>query len=139
LMGASVPSPYRSDPARIIIADDHALVRDGLRLMLDGVPDILIVGEAASGQETVDLAHRLQPDLILLDLRMPGLDGIGVTRIIKQSRPAVQVLFLTMFENPDTRSAAREAGASGYLCKDVSMSELVTAIHQVLQGKVLFD
>ena len=103
------------DTVRVLIADDHPLFREGMRGRLDRVADIMVVGEAASGDEAVTMAHGLEPDIILMDIKMPGLNGIEATREIVRAIPHVGVLVLTMFEDDDSVFAAMRAGAKGYL------------------------
>ena len=131
----AVPRPL---PARLLIVDDHELARTSLRLLLSGEPDLVIVGEASNGQEAITLCHQLQPDLVLMNLRMPVMDGLTATRLICQAYPATKVLILTIAENPTYLIKAKQAGASGYLFKDSTLQELVSAIRQVLQGQLVF-
>src|SRR5439155_15942970 len=111
-------------PARILIADDHELARAGLRSMLEGERGIEIVGEAANGRRAVSLCHSLQPDLVLMDVRMPEMDGLAATQAIKRERPATSVIIVTMHENPDYLFEALKAGATGYILKDATQREL---------------
>lgn len=117
-----------------MIADDHDLARAGLRGLLEGEHGLQVVGEAADGREAVALCQRLQPDVVLMDLRMPGLDGLAATRAIKEQSPATSIVVVTMHENPDYLLGALKAGASGYVLKGASKREIVTAIRQVLRG-----
>src|SRR5215208_1247216 len=103
------------DTVRVLIAEDHPLFREGMRGRLDSVIDVEVVGEAASGDEAVELAQKLKPNVILMDIKMPGLNGIEATREILQTSPRVGVLVLTMFEDDDSVFAAMRAGARGYL------------------------
>src|SRR5215207_2113970 len=103
------------DTVRVLIADDHPLFREGMRGRLDRVA---VVGEAASGDEAVELAHKLEPHIILMDIKMPGLNGIEATREIQRASPQIGILVLTMFEDDDSVFAAMRAGAKGYLLKD---------------------
>ncbi|MFC7625861.1 response regulator [Microlunatus sp. GCM10028923] len=116
---------------RVLVADDHALVRQGIRGMLAAVDDIEIVAEAASGDEAVTLAHRLAPDVILMDLRMPGGDGVSAIRRLDGHR----VIVLTTYSDDADIRPAIEAGAVGYLLKDVSINELTAAIRAVAAGR----
>jgi NarL family two-component system response regulator LiaR len=120
---------------RVLIADDHPIVRRGLRDLLATEPDITVVGEASGGQEAVRLAAALLPDLVLMDLVMPGLDGIEATRQITAAHPGVRVLVLTSFATDDKVFPAIKAGATGYLMKDTGPDELVQAIRQVQRGE----
>lgn len=122
-------------PARLVIVDDHALVRAGLRSMLEAEPDLRIVGEAANGREAIQLCHRLQPDLVLMDLRMPIMDGVSATRAIKGEYPSTRVIILTIRDSSDYLGEAGEAGADAYLLKEVTHQEIASAIRQVLQGQ----
>ena len=106
--------------ARVIIADDHELARTGLRGMLTGEPDLEVVGEASTGQQAVSLCRRLRPDVALMDVRMPELDGLAATRIIKEESPATAVVMVTMHENPEYLLEALRAGAAGYVLKDAT-------------------
>jgi DNA-binding NarL/FixJ family response regulator len=115
-------------PIRVLIADDHQLVRDGLRGLLDALPDTEVVGEAASGDEAIALAAALQPDVILMDIKMPGVNGIAATREILVANPQIGVLILTMFDDDDSVFAAMRAGARGYLLKAASHEALLRAI-----------
>ena len=126
------------DTVRVLIADDHPLFREGMRGRLDRVADVAVVGEAASGDEAVELAHKLEPDVILMDIKMPGLNGIEATREIQQSSPQIGVLVLTMFEDDDSVFAAMRAGAKGYLLKDSGGEGVVHAIRAVASGEAVF-
>lgn len=121
--------------ARLIIADDHELSRAGLRSMLMDERGLEIVGEASNGREAVDLCRRLQPDLVLMDVRMPAMDGLEATRAVKQVSPLTSIIIVTMYENSDYLVAALRSGAAGYLLKDTSRRELLAAVRQVLQGE----
>ena len=116
---------------RLLIADDHALVRQGLRGMLEREPDIEIVGEAVNGREAVNLCRALDPNLILMDVRMPEMDGLEATRAIKHERPEVSVLMVTMHDNQDYVREAGKAGAAGYVLKDAPRDELIGAVRRV--------
>jgi DNA-binding NarL/FixJ family response regulator len=132
--------PARSDqPARLVIADDHELSRTGLRGMLASEAGLEVVGEATNGREAVVLTRRLRPDLVLMDLRMPELDGLAATRAIKEQCPRTSVIIVTMHENPDYLFEALKAGAAGYLLKDATRAEVVGAVWQVLGGETLLN
>src|SRR5256885_4233562 len=123
-------------PIRILIADDHEVVRQGLRVSLGVDPELEIVGEAADGAEAVRLAHRLRPDLVLMDLLMPELDGIAATQVIRRELPDTEVMALTsVLEDASVVDAVR-AGAIGYLLKDTRASELRRAIKAAAAGQV---
>jgi DNA-binding NarL/FixJ family response regulator len=126
------------DTVRVLIAEDHPLFREGMRGRLDRVADVAVVGEAASGDEAVELAHKLEPDVILMDIKMPGLNGIEATREIQQASPQIGVLVLTMFEDDDSVFAAMRAGAKGYLLKDSGGEGVVHAIRAVASGEAVF-
>ncbi len=120
---------------RLLIADDHTLVRSGLRSMLRREPDIEIVGEARNGREAVELCRSLRPDLVLMDVRMPEMDGLEATRAVKQEHPETGVLMVTMHENRDYMLEATKAGAAGYVLKDASRSELISAVRRVADAE----
>jgi NarL family two-component system response regulator LiaR len=122
-------------PIRVLIADDHAIVRKGIRALLSVKPDIEVVGEASDGAETVAQAQALCPDVILMDLVMPEMDGIEATRQIVGQQPGVRILVLTSFAADDKVFPAIKAGALGYLLKDSGPDDLVQAIHQVYRGE----
>jgi two-component system response regulator NreC len=119
---------------RILIADDHGVMRAGLRAVLEDEPTIEVVGEAATGEEAFHLANKLVPALVLLDIGMPGIDGIEVTRRLKQASPQIQVLILTVYEDESLLREAIKAGASGYIIKRAAEDELIAAIHAVSRG-----
>lgn len=129
----------KSHPARLVIVDDQEFIRDGVRAMLSGEPDFQVVGEAADGREAQELCRRVRPDLVLMDVRMPQMDGLAATRSIKQRFPEVSVLVLTMHENQDYLLEAIKAGAAGYVLKDAPQQELVTAMRKVLEGETTLN
>jgi NarL family two-component system response regulator LiaR len=122
-------------PIRVLIADDHAILRKGIRALLGTEPDIEVVGETGDGLETVAQAGAMRPDVILMDLVMPNMDGIEATRLITAEQPGVRILVLTSFAADDKVFPAIKAGALGYLLKDSGPAELVQAIHQVHRGQ----
>jgi len=122
----------------LLIADDHADFREGLRALLESVADLEVVGEAATGEEAVTLATRLQPDVVLMDINMPGLNGIEATRRILHTSPHISVLMLTMFEDDDSVFAAVRAGARGYVLKGALKAEILRAIEVVSSGEAIF-
>ncbi len=122
---------------RVLVADDQALVRAGFAMILDAQPDVEVVGEAADGHEAVALAARLRPDVVLMDIRMPGLDGIAATAEVTAAQPDVRVLVLTTFDLDDYVYDALHAGASGFLLKDVGRDDLVAAVRVVAGGEAL--
>ncbi len=120
---------------RVLIVDDHTLVRKGIRALLTEIPGLEVVGEAADGQEAIDQAFQLCPDVILMDLAMPRLDGIEATRQIKARQPESRILVMTSFATDDKVLPAIKAGALGYLLKESAPEELVQAIHQIRRGE----
>jgi DNA-binding NarL/FixJ family response regulator len=126
------------DEIRILIADDHPMVRDGLRMALLELPNAEVVGEAASGTEVIERAAALLPDVILMDLHMPGLSGVDATREIVRMSPHIAVLVLTMVDDRNTLFAAMRAGARGYLLKGADQDEIVAAVRAVARGEAVF-
>lgn len=122
-------------PIRLLIADDHPVVRAGLRSMLACEPMFEVVGEATTGHKVIALAESLRPDVILMDLRMAGLDGVAATAHLKKHQPEIAVLVLTTYDSEADIVRAIEAGATGYLLKDTPLDQLFAAIHTVAQGK----
>ena len=125
------------NPIRILIVDDHVLVRKGLVALLDVKPGVEVIGEASDGDEAVQLARELKPDVILLDLVMPNKDGITALKEIRQENEEVKVLILTSFTEESKMKAAIEAGANGFQVKDTTPAELITAIQVVYQGNFI--
>jgi DNA-binding NarL/FixJ family response regulator len=125
--------------ARLVIADDHELTRAGLRTMLIGQHGLELLAEAKNGREALELCRRLQPDLALIDVRMPDMDGLAACRSIKQEVPATNVILVTMHENPHYLLEALRAGASAYVLKDVTQRELLATIRRVLRGESVLD
>lgn len=121
--------------ARVLIADDHDLVRDGYHRMLDREPDLEVVGEASNGREAVELCRELCPDLVLMDVRMPKMDGLEATRKIKAELPPTSVLVVTTYDNPDYLLEAIGAGAAGYVLKDAPKKQLMNAVRRTLNGE----
>jgi DNA-binding NarL/FixJ family response regulator len=120
---------------RVLLADDHLVVRTGLRAMLDQVPDLEVVGEAGDGAEAVALTGSLRPDVVLMDLRMPGTDGVSATARLRELHPTISVLVLTTYDTDADILRAIEAGATGYLLKDVTRDELLGAIRSTAAGR----
>jgi len=125
-----------SDQIRLLLADDHAVVRSGLRMLLQAQPDMIIVGEAETGQEAIRRVAELSPDVVLMDIEMPGMNGIEATRRIKTDAPTAAVLALTMYEDDQYFFEMLRAGASGYVPKRAAPDELVSAIRAVSRGEV---
>jgi DNA-binding NarL/FixJ family response regulator len=123
---------------RIILIDDHQLVRDGIKALLTGIPDISIVGEASGSEELFDKMETLKPDLLIMDISLPGLSGIEITRKVSSEYPDVQVLILSMYTNEEFIINALNAGARGYLPKNTSREELVSAIHSLVKGEEFY-
>lgn len=126
-------------PARLLIADDHALLRAGTRAVLEREPDLEVVGEAADGREALELCRSLRPDLVLMDVSMPGMDGISATRAIKAESPKIGVLILTAHNDHDLLLDAIRAGAAGFVLKGVGPADLVGAIRATLEGESPVD
>ena len=127
-----------AEPIRVLIADDHPVYRDGLRVLLGATPDFALAGEAADGGEAVTLTAECQPDVVLMDLKMPRLDGIEATRQIVAVSPHVGIVILTMLEDDESVFAALRAGARGYVLKGAGREELQLAIRAVARGEALY-
>jgi DNA-binding NarL/FixJ family response regulator len=124
---------------RILIVDDHPLFRDGLRAMFESEPDMELIGEAATGEEAVVLASRLLPDVALMDIQMPDMDGIEATRRVIAASPKTRVLMVTMFEDDESVLAAMRAGARGYVVKGMRSADAIRAIRAVAEGEAIFS
>lgn len=124
---------------RVLIADDHPLFREGLRTLLQSGSDTEVVGEAATGEETITQAGIMQPDVILMDINMPGINGIEATRRILHTSPHISILIVTMYEDDDSVFAAMRAGAHGYLLKGADQEETLRAIKAVSRGEAIFS
>ncbi|HMK08870.1 MAG TPA: response regulator transcription factor [Anaerolineales bacterium] len=124
-----------SNPIRVMVVDDHAMVRSGLRLFLEGYDDLEFAGEAENGEQAAAIAAACRPDVILMDMVLPGIDGAEATRRVLQTRPEARVLALTSFHEKDLVEGAFRAGATGYLLKNVSADELAQAIREAHRGK----
>jgi len=135
--GTLVSAPPRR--ARIVIADDHLLTRAGLRAVLADDPEFELIGEAVNGGEAVALSRLLRPDLVLMDVRMPDMDGLEATRVLKQASPTTTVLILSMFDDAELLLEAVKAGAAGYVLKTASEAELRAAISDALAGNFPVD
>ena len=127
------------DSLRILIADDHPLFRKGMRTLLTATADTEVIGEATTGQEVIELAATLQPDVILMDLQMPGVNGIEATRQILQTSPHIRILVITLFEDDASVFSALRAGARGYALKDAREEEMLRAIRSVGSGEAIFS
>lgn len=127
-----------SEPIHILIADDHTLFRDGLKALFGSLPTTEVVGEAATGNQAVLLAAEHQPDVVLMDIQMPGINGIEATRQIVQTSPHIGVIIVTMFEDDDSVFAAMRAGARGYVLKGADQEEMLRTIQAVARGEALF-
>src|SRR5215203_3517864 len=136
---AGITPERRRRPTRLAIVDDHELTRQSLQNMLADEDDIEIVGEAANGRQALLLCSRLSPDLILMDVRMPEMDGLAATSEVKQKYPEISVMMLTMHENPDYLLEALKAGAAGYVLKDAPQEEIIEAIRRVRHGESPLD
>ena len=119
-------------PARLLIVDDHDLIRESTQLMLEGEPDLEVVGEAVNGRHALELCRRLRPDLVLMDVRMPEMDGLTATREIKKEMPAISVLVVSAYESEDYRGEAASAGATDYILKDAERRQLLEAVRAAL-------
>jgi DNA-binding NarL/FixJ family response regulator len=128
-------APEAATKIRILLADDHTILRAGLRMMLNVQPDIEVVGEASDGRQALAEALRLQPDVVLMDITMPEMNGIEATRQIKRSLESTRVLILTMHENEEYLFQVLRAGASGYILKEAADTELISAIRVVFSGR----
>ncbi|MEO6604250.1 MAG: response regulator transcription factor [Aeromicrobium sp.] len=127
------------DPIRVLLADDHPVVRSGLRALLDSLPGYEVVGEAVDGESAVREAQLSRPDVVLMDIRMPGTDGIEATRRLRVAVPDTVILVLTMFDDDDTVFAAMRAGAMGYLLKGAEQIEIDRGIRAVVAGEAIFS
>jgi DNA-binding NarL/FixJ family response regulator len=127
-----------SEKIRVLICDDHPLFRDGMHGLLDSVPETEVVGEAASGEDAITLAENLQPDVILMDIKMPGVNGLQAMREILHTSPHIRILIVSMLEDDDSVFAAMRAGASGYVPKGANQDEMLRAIRAVANGEAIF-
>ena len=126
------------EPLRVLVADDHPVFRDGLRALLAAAPDLEVVGEAATGEEAVASTLERQPDVVVMDLHMPALNGIEATRQLVATSPHIAVLVLTMLEDDESVFAAMRAGARGYLLKGAGQDEILRGIRAVASGEAIF-
>ena len=125
--------------ARIVVADDHPLFREALARIINSCPELEVVAQAEDGQQALELCRRLRPDLALIDIKMPKMDGIEATRLIKREMPSLAVLLITALEEPDYLLEALKAGASGYVLKYASAQEITKAIREALEGESPLD
>ncbi|MGB9592185.1 MAG: response regulator, partial [Candidatus Kryptoniota bacterium] len=124
---------------RVLLADDHAVLRAGIRALLETQPDLEVIGEASEGKMAIQRVRELQPDVIIMDIGMPGLDGLAATRQILSINPKMRILFLTQHENKEYILSAMKLGAAGYVLKRAEGDELVTAIRTVFSGGTFLD
>ena len=122
--------------SRLLIVDDHDLVRESTQLMLEGAPELEVVGEAVNGRHVLELCRQLHPDLVLMDVRMPEMDGLSATRAIKEEMPSISVLMVSAFDSEDYRREAASAGAAGYILKDADREQLLEMVRNVLGQRV---
>ena len=120
---------------RLVLVDDHDLVREGIRAVVEGEPDMVVVGEAHNGRQALEVCLEERPDLVLMDVRMPEMDGLAATRAIKERLPETSVVMVTMHESPDYLLEAIKAGAAGYILKDAAGERLVEAVRRTLEGE----
>ncbi len=126
------------EPIRVLIADDHTLFRQGIRALLASVPDVELIGEAATGEDAVARAAALRPDVVLMDIKMPGTNGVEATRRVLNENPRVGVVVLTMLEDDDSVFAAMRAGARGYVVKGADEGEMLRVVRAAASGEALF-
>jgi DNA-binding NarL/FixJ family response regulator len=119
-------------PARLLIVDDYDLMRKLTHVMLKGEPDLEVIGEAVNGRQALELCRQLRPDVVLMDVRMPEMDGLTATRAIKEEMPAISILMVSAYESEDYRREAASAGAAGYILKDADRNELLEAVRAAL-------
>ena len=124
---------------KVLLVDDQTLIRQGIRLLLEIEPDIQVVGQAADGRLALEQVEALHPDVVLMDVRMPEMDGVAATRLLSTSHPEVKVIILTTFEDDETVFEGLKAGARGYLLKDISSEEMAQAVRKVAAGEALIQ
>jgi DNA-binding NarL/FixJ family response regulator len=132
-------APVADDPISVLIADDHPVYRSGLRMLLDGIGTLRVIGEACSGVEALTMAYALRPQLVLMDVNLPGVTGIEATKTLAGRYPDISVIIVTMHGDRDTFVAAMRAGARGFLLKEASSDEIVLALRIVRSGGMVFD
>jgi DNA-binding NarL/FixJ family response regulator len=128
-------SPSNPAPVRVLIVDDHALARAGMRQLLRGARQVEVIGEAGDARDALSMCRRLRPDLVLMDVRLPDMDGLAATRAIRHAQPEIKVLLITMYEAREYASEAVRAGAAGYLLKGASRREVLAALHRALRSR----
>jgi DNA-binding NarL/FixJ family response regulator len=128
-----------TEAIRVLLADDHPVFRHGLRDLLEDVEHVQVVGEASTGEDAVRLADAIQPDVVLMDVKMPGMSGIEASRRIHEVCPSARILILTMFQDDGTVFAAMRAGARGYVLKDADKEDLLRAVQSVARGEAIFS
>ncbi len=126
-------------PISILIVDDHEVVRRGVRAFLDTFPDLRVIGEAGSGTEAVEMAEEFTPDVVLMDLILPGMDGLEATRLIKAHNPQTQIIVLTSYDQDEYIFPALQAGATSYALKDMKLDDLVDCVHKAASGEATLD
>lgn len=134
--------PYRRkrvEPIKVLIVDDQPLICDGIAKLLEGEREIEVIGRAYSGKEAIEIADKLKPDVILMDIRMPGMDGIEATKVIKTSNPSIQIIAISVYEEDELIMQMFQAGAVGYILKDISLENLVKAIKNVYKGSTMIN
>lgn len=127
------------EPIRVLIVDDQPLICDGISKLLEGEKEIQVIGTAYSGEEAIEKANKLKPDIILMDIRMPGIDGIEATKIIKSNNPSIQIIAISVYEEDELVIQMFQAGAVGYILKDISLENLVKAIKNVYKGNTMIN
>src|SRR5687767_13530477 len=127
------------EPLRVLIADDHPLFRHGMTALLEAEPDFEVIGEATTGDDAIAMATALQPDVVLMDIQMPGLNGIEATRRIVHTSPHIRIMVVTMFEDDASVFTAMRAGARGYLLKDAQKADMLRAVRAVASGEAIFS
>lgn len=131
--------PDNSRPIRIVLVDDHQMVRVGLRTLFEAIPNLEVIGEAATAAQALEVVPNLEPDVVLLDMRLPDSSGLEVCKKLRQLCPQIRILMLTSYYNDDMVMDAIEAGAEGYLLKEINADLLIRSIHEVMEGKSILD
>lgn len=128
-----------SDPVRVLLVEDHTIVREGLRALVEAAPDLVVAGEAGSGEEALDLLREVSVDVAVVDLNLPGLDGVETIERIRKTAPQTRILVLSMYESPQHVRPAVRAGASGYIVKGAGLSDFLAAVRTVADGGAFFS